>query len=287
MSEDVIFVITASASASDGTITPAGAVEVVSGEDQTFTAAPAAGYEVNQWLVDGEVVHVGGSSHTLIDVIANHTISVTFSIIATRHLCTLTDVKTRLGIEDKPDFDTIINSIITGIDGMFDNYCGRPLLMNSEDVTEEYSSEDCREYLLFNRYPIISITSIKEASDYDFENATALVLNTDYRPSNKGLNGIIYRISDYWLAGDGVIESKYRGGYCGAGETPSQGEYALPAELREAAITQAIFLFKRKDDIGLSSVSSQGGSISKFADVELLPLVKQILDNSKYKKPSM
>jgi hypothetical protein len=204
-----------------------------------------------------------------------------------RHLCTLADVKTRLGIEDKTDFDTIINSIIAGIDGMFDIEADWPLLMTDEDVTDCFSSEDCRSYLLLNRHPIISITSIKEASDYDFEAATALVLNTDYRPANAGLNGIIYRINDCWLAGEGVIEVKYRGGYCGAGEAAAQGEYALPVELREVAIEQAELLFKRKDDIGLSAISSQGGSISKFAEVELLPWIKKLLNSSKYKKPSL
>jgi len=206
---------------------------------------------------------------------------------STRHLCLLADVKTRLGIDDKTDFDTIIDSIIAGVDGLFDAYCGRPLLMTDEDVTEYYSADEAWRRILLNRYPVISITSIKEASDYDFTAAESLVLNTDYRPVNSGLNGIILRLNADWLAGEDVIEVVYRGGYCGAGEAASQGEYKLPDELREAAIQQSCFMFKRKDDLGLSAISSQGGSISKFADVELLPLVKQTLDNSKYKKPSL
>ena len=205
---------------------------------------------------------------------------------AARHFCTLADIKTRLG-QTKTDFDEIINSIIIGIDGMFEAYCGRPLLMTSEDVTEYVGADMAWRRLLLRRYPIISITSIKEASDYDFDAATALVLNTDYRPVNSGLNGIILRLDDYWPAGEDVIEVKYRGGYCGAGEAAAKGEYALPAELREAAIMQGCFMFKRKDDLGLSAINSQSGSINKFADVDFLPLVKKTLDNPKYKKPSM
>jgi hypothetical protein len=201
---------------------------------------------------------------------------------AGRHLCLLADIKTRLGLTNT-DFDDIINSIIDGIDGIFDTYCGRPLLMTDEAVTENYGIDECRSRLLLNRYPIISITSLKEAFDYDFTAAEALVSNADYRLSNKGLNGIIYRLNGYWLDGEDIIEVIYRGGYCGASEAAAAGENALPDELREAAVMQACFMFKRKDDLGLSSISSQGGSISKFADVELLPLVKQVLD--KYKRP--
>ncbi|MGD0077036.1 MAG: hypothetical protein ABSB91_00260 [Sedimentisphaerales bacterium] len=201
-----------------------------------------------------------------------------------RHLCLLADVKTRLGVSNT-DNDLIIESIIAGIDGAFDNYVNRTLLMTDADVTEYFGADPGWQRLLLKRYPIISITSIKEAANYDFDSAEALVVNEDYRIVNSGLNGIIYRIDGRWLAGEDVIQVISRGGYCGAGETPSTGEHAIPNELREAAILQATFMFKRKDDIGLNSVSTMGGSISKFADVELLPLVKQVLD--KYKRPSL
>jgi hypothetical protein len=275
-------IITASAG-EGGSIEPAGSIEVALDEDQTFIATPASGYQANQWLLDGEVVHISGNSHTLTNISADHTLSVTFSAMS-RHLCTLADVKTRLGLSTT-DNDEIINSILDGNNGIFDSYTGRRLLLTDETVTEYFGADPGWRRLLFQRYPIVSITSIKEASDYDFDAAGALVANTDYRLVNQGLNGIILRINAHWLAGEDVIEVIYRGGYCGASETPGEGEYALPQELREAAILQAAFMFKRKDDIGLSAVSSQGGSINKFADVELLPLVKQTLDN--YKRPSL
>ena len=201
-----------------------------------------------------------------------------------RHFCTLADVKTRLGLSNT-DNDDIIEQIITGITGMFENYVSRPLLIFTEDVYEYYGLDPGLRRLLLRRYPIVSITSIKEASDYDFEDAEALVANADYRLVNSGLNGIILRLDGHWLSGEDTIQSLYRGGYCGAGEAAGEGEYAMPVELREAAILQGTFMFKRKDDIGLDSVSTMGGSISKFADIELLPLVRQVLD--KYKPLSL
>jgi hypothetical protein len=201
-----------------------------------------------------------------------------------RHLCTLADIKTRLGLSIT-DNDDIIEQIIDGIDGFFDNYTHRKLLLTDSAITEYYGLDPGLRRLLLRRYPIVSIISIKEASDYDFVDAEALVANADYRLVNSGLNGIILRLDGHWLSGEDTIQVLYRGGYCGANEMAGEGEYDLPQELHDAAIMQACFIFKRKDDIGLDSVSTLGGSISKFAEIELLPLVRQVLD--KYKQLSL
>ena len=50
--ESGTFTITASAG-SGGTISPAGSVQIASGESQTFTITPSNGYQVNSILVDG------------------------------------------------------------------------------------------------------------------------------------------------------------------------------------------------------------------------------------------
>jgi len=201
-------------------------------------------------------------------------------------ICTLADVKDRLGKNtSETEFDGTLNRIILGIEVLFVGYTRRRLLQTAAAVTEYYTAEGSK--LLLKSYPIIAIISIKQAADYNFDAATALVANTDYRLINSGKNGIIYSTLGfgYWLQAEEAIEIVYRGGFCAAGQVPAAGETAMPADLREAAIEQATFIFKRKDDIGLSGVSMQGGSISKFSDMELLPLVKQVLDN--YKRPSL
>ena len=202
------------------------------------------------------------------------------SVIA--RICTLTDVKDRLGLTDT-EYDTMINRLIAGLETIFENYTRRKLLVSAVDVTEYFSG--CGSLLLLNRWPVVSITSVKLAYDYDFDSADALVENTELRQVAAGKNGIIHRINMSWPENPDTIQVIYRGGYCSAGQTPGEGEFALPADLREAAIEQASFLFKRKDDIGLSSVSAEGGSISKFSAMDLLPMVKKILDN--YKKPGL
>ncbi|MDD5011966.1 MAG: hypothetical protein PHQ00_07575 [Phycisphaerae bacterium] len=268
-----------SSSGVGGSIAPDGSTIVVLYGLQEFTAAPAAGYQVNQWLVNGAVVHECGLTHTLRDISDDMTIAVTFSAV-TRQLCTIADIKDRLGIGSNTEYDAMLNRIILGLEEIFNNETGRKLLMTDSDVTEYYTGESA--FLQLERYPVISITSIKESALYTFGDESALTANTDYRLTKEAKNGIIYRMNCKWSGYEDSIQLVYRGGYCGADETPGTGEHALPADLREAAIMQACFIYKRRSDIGLSSVSAEGGSISKFSAMDLLPLVKVTL--TKYRR---
>jgi hypothetical protein len=195
-------------------------------------------------------------------------------------ICTLADVKDRLGLND--EFDTVITRIITSIEGIFNTETRRTLIVTEEDVTDYFTPKG--NYIQLERYPVVNITSIKYATDYDFAIADAMVVDEDYRLMKQGKNGIIY--FPYGIAGPpDSLQIIHRGGFCSAGQSPGVGEFAMDSGLRELAIQQSSFIFKRKDDIGLSSVSSQGGSISKFSDMELLPMVKVILDD--YRRPSL
>ena len=75
------YTITSSAGA-NGTISPLGAVSVISGATQTFTMAPTTGYRVFDVQVDGSSVGAV-SSYPFSNVISNHTITAIFSAAAT------------------------------------------------------------------------------------------------------------------------------------------------------------------------------------------------------------
>ncbi len=75
------YTITASANA-NGTITPSGAVNVYSGATQTFTITPTSGYRVFDVQVDGSSVGAV-NSYAFNNIISNHTITATFSVIST------------------------------------------------------------------------------------------------------------------------------------------------------------------------------------------------------------
>lgn len=71
------FTITPTAGAG-GSISPSSPQVVNSGASLTFTAIPNAGFAVFQWLLDGVVVQTGGTTFTLNNITANHTLQVTF-----------------------------------------------------------------------------------------------------------------------------------------------------------------------------------------------------------------
>jgi hypothetical protein len=61
-----------------GSIEPAEPVKVGCGGSQEFTAHPDAGFEVDNWHLDCNVVQVGGTTYTLSDIQANHSVRVIF-----------------------------------------------------------------------------------------------------------------------------------------------------------------------------------------------------------------
>lgn len=199
-------------------------------------------------------------------------------------ICTLNDVKTRLGYDlTNDEHDAGLTSVIEGIQGIFESTCRRKLIVTAADVTECYTG--LSDLLMVKRYPIVSVTSIKESWDYDFDNEDALTVNTNFRILSGGESGVIKRRYARWINEDDGIQIVYRGGYCAAGVVPSAGEVALPAELREAAIEQSSFIYKRKDDIGLSAESFGNASMTKYAKIELLPGVRETL--KRYGRPSL
>jgi hypothetical protein len=72
---------------SNGSVTPSGVRYITDGTDETYTANPALGYQVNQWVLDGSTVQVGGNSYTIhdsdnLDYATAHTLSVSFSLVS-------------------------------------------------------------------------------------------------------------------------------------------------------------------------------------------------------------
>lgn len=66
-------------SGGNGTISP-NTVQITGSNPVTFTARPNTGYIVNQWLLDGSLVQTGGTTYTLSNITANHSVEVTFLI---------------------------------------------------------------------------------------------------------------------------------------------------------------------------------------------------------------
>lgn len=197
-------------------------------------------------------------------------------------LCLLQDVRERVGTETATTTnDTAINDIIRGVSAIFDEYCLRTFILNSTDATEYFDGGD--NVIIVHRFPIVSVTSLTESPEgtYDWDNETALTENTHFRVIKTA--GMIKRIvGAVFMPGVETIRLVYKGGYTAAGVTPGTGETALPNDIREAAIEQSQFTLKRRDDIGLTATSGQGLSITKFSPMDLLPMVRKILNKYRF-----
>ncbi|MDH4203613.1 MAG: phage head-tail connector protein [Phycisphaerae bacterium] len=198
--------------------------------------------------------------------------------------CTLADIKDRIG-EDGSDYDDVLNQINASVTDQFESYCGRKLIVTASDVTE-YHTGLCH-LLHLRRYPIVSITSVKESWTNDFVNDVEdLTENTDFRQASGGANGVLHKMYGTWACAFEAVQVIYRGGFCAAGVTPTGNEVALPADLREAGIQQNLFLFKRKSaDIGLSGQTFEDGGFQKHETGGIIKSVRETLDQ--YKRVSM
>ena len=63
----------------NGVITPNTPQTVYAGTNLTFRAIPSVGYQVDRWLVDGGIAQKGGSTLTLSQIDANHTVEASFT----------------------------------------------------------------------------------------------------------------------------------------------------------------------------------------------------------------
>lgn len=72
------FIITPSAGA-NGSVSPNAPQEANAGDSLVFTATPDSGYDVDSWYVDSILAQTGGTSFSLVNITADHTLDVTFS----------------------------------------------------------------------------------------------------------------------------------------------------------------------------------------------------------------
>lgn len=73
------YTITPSAGA-NGSISPDSQQTITSGGSVTFTATPNTNYDVDQWIVDSGIAQKGGTTFTLSNITANHSVTVSFAL---------------------------------------------------------------------------------------------------------------------------------------------------------------------------------------------------------------
>lgn len=182
-------------------------------------------------------------------------------------LVELATVKERLNLTDTVD-DTMLSNFIALVSGRFEQFCNRKF-GRVADGTFEFQA-DASE-VIPDRLPIESVSSF----DLKTTEADGWVAQSDIDYLVRK-NTVISL--DAALGGERELgRVTYTGGYVLPGAEPEAGQTAFPAEIEQACAEQVAYCYQNRDRLGLISIAGQGGAIQQFAQLDLLPFVKEVL----------
>jgi hypothetical protein len=187
-------------------------------------------------------------------------------------LATLSQLKARLGVLDSDTTDdALFANFLKLVSARFAQHCRRTF---DRDAAATFEFRGHELLILPDRYPIESVSAwhLKEteAEGWVVQSAPDYFLNER--------KNIIELISPLGVSTE-LARVTHAGGYVLPGDTASAGQTELPDDLRESCIEQAAYLYQNRKRLGLVSISGQGGSLSQFAELDLLPLVRATLDS--------
>lgn len=191
----------------------------------------------------------------------------------------LTTVKNHLqspALAVATEFDDAIALIARGVSGLFERYTGRKFSRVEDD---QYTVDADRLQIWLPRVPVEVITTIEQQDDLA-DGFYALTLADVIENQNLEKGWLFFVLMAGWRGS--ILRITYTGGYyfnvdeevdlgCPAGQVE------VPADLRLAWLMQIEHLWSQRDKLGVG-LASKPGEESKLPSVELLPLVKQILD---------
>lgn len=178
----------------------------------------------------------------------------------------LSTLKTRLNISGTGD-DAALTGIAEAVHQMFDHWSNRTLAHAEAD---QYVFTGSRQDISLPRYPVEIVISI--------------ACRSHSRDPWRAQSGIRWRLDSASgvlcldaPVGSDVEETRilYTGGYVLPGTTAESYQYALPKDIEEAALAQAIHLYESRHN---AIAAAAGGSPAKTVrDTELLPHVELAL----------
>lgn len=192
-------------------------------------------------------------------------------------LAKLASIKQRLEISGTAQ-DAELAAALSAASAMVEQYCNRTIEYVSAGFTEYYSGGLSTIHL--RAFPVVTLTSVKVALDYDFSGADALVADEEFRLH--AARGRLLRLPDgmAWECGSDAVQVIYKGGYCSPEEvTPPGGTSYPPTNIQEAVLIQAVELYKRRRDPGYKSADGAAGNITfgYAPDVEVVKAAQALL----------
>lgn len=172
-----------------------------------------------------------------------------------------------------PDFDYLLDKIIIPAVGkLFAHYCHRDDFDKSER-SEYLSPRAGQTFLTLKSPPIAASPAVQLWQNCDlpraYTSADLLVNGTDYFVHED--EGVIEMVGSFG-GGPKTVKCTYTGGYLTAAGV------GTPDDIRLAAVAQAKIIFDRREELGVTSRSQEGGSVTMLSLLTLPRAVTMILD---------
>lgn len=179
---------------------------------------------------------------------------------------TIDRVKALAKITDTDD-DAELTAIVAGVSQRFEGFLGQQLM--EEERTVEYHVQPRANVVPLNAAPVVSISSVKNSTDWDWASTTAL--DTDQYHVD-ATNGLLYFNFDL-TPGAKALQVTFTAGF-GTDTADLISNY--PA-IALAADLQAVSVWRRRQSPHGTSRKMGGNSVEFEAAVKLLPEVVEAL----------
>jgi hypothetical protein len=185
-------------------------------------------------------------------------------------LTELATIKARLGLENADtDEDVLLSNFLAHASGRFEKECNR-LFERTVDFQEEFGGNETE--LRPSRCPVESVSAFAlkttESEGWIVQTGVDCLIR----------RGCVISLASGRLGSERTqLRVTYTGGYVMPGTPADAGQTALPAELEQACVEQVTYWYQRRTQLGLTSISGEGGSIQNFSSLDLLPHVKAVL----------
>ncbi len=172
-------------------------------------------------------------------------------------LASLWDVKQHIGIAStNTDNDAVLSALLDASSAAMETWVGRKFAQAT--YTEDYNGEE-RNSLNLKHWPVISVTSLHDDPDRDFNSGTLIDAADYYVDLESGLIELVIDDSDdsYFTAATRNVRVVYVAGYA-----------TIPDDVIRACVLWTAALYANRTHIGLMSESIGGYSYTraKFDD---------------------
>jgi len=230
----------------------------------------------------GDVAHVAAAlpvEEHVAKILVTHTVGSVAKVIRHDHrmrcvdapgLCTYEDVMGQFPGASESNAREAIENMIEAFGRMVERKLRRRLRKSTvaAPTTTVLSAYRGQRLIQLDRYPIDSVISVKESVDGDFASGTTFAATDYFVDAEKG------QIEMRWhdlSPGVGSIQVVHAGGLF-------RDTGAVDPDIRFlAAARQVGFMWKSRDKLGITSMSSQGQSVTVYSQQPLLPEVEAVL----------